>query len=166
MIDGVSLNGENLVINKGEGSVPSPPPSSTQTQRGDSGQAATEVELSFTPRARTAEAPKTKDNVKQLERSIKAEVEQSARDRDLEKQTQETIRALNEKLARLDRQVLFKVDQRIDRNYISVIDKNSKEIIREFPPEEIRNFIARFDDFNKQLDMSADVKSLIINLEV
>jgi len=30
----------------------------------------------------------------------------------------------------------------------------------------IRNFIARFDDFNKQLDMSADVKSLIINLEV
>jgi flagellar protein FlaG len=166
MIDGVSLTGETLVINKGEGSVPSPPPSSSQSQRGDSGQAAAEVELSFTQEARQTKTNSNKENAKQLEQSIKAEVEQTARNSDLEKQMQETIQALNEKLGRLDREVLFKVDKRNDRNYISVIDKNSKEIIREFPPEEIRNFIARFDDFNKQLDMSADVKSLIINLEV
>jgi len=166
MIDGVSLTGETLVINKGEGSVPSPPPSSSQTQRGDPGQAAAEVELSFTQEARQTKTNSNKENAKQLEQSIKAEVEKSTRDNDLEKQMQETIQSLNEKLGRLDREVLFKVDKRNDRNYISVIDKNSKEIIREFPPEEIRNFIARFDDFNKQLDMSADVKSLIINLEV
>jgi uncharacterized FlaG/YvyC family protein len=73
---------------------------------------------------------------------------------------------LNEKLARLDREILFKIDKRINRNYISVIDKVSKDIIREFPPEEIRNFIARFDEINEKLSFSTDVKSLIINLEV
>jgi uncharacterized FlaG/YvyC family protein len=162
MIDGVSLTGENLVI----GSVPSPPPSSTQTRRSESGQAAAEVEIGFKQETRQTETNRTPGNAKQLGQTSKNEVEKSARDSDLEKQMQDTIQALNEKLGRLDREVLFKVDKRNDRNYISVIDKNSKEIIREFPPEEIRNFIVRFDDFNQQLDMSADVKSLIINLEV
>jgi uncharacterized FlaG/YvyC family protein len=66
----------------------------------------------------------------------------------------------------MDREVLFKLDKKINRNYISVIDKKSKEIIREFPPEEIRAFIAKFDEINQKLSMSHDVKSLIVNLEV
>ena len=164
MIDGVTVTGENLVRNTGEANAPSPPPSSTESQHSESSQGAAEVDISIRQEAR--QTNQTNGNVKQLEQAIKTEVKESAKDRDLEDKLKETIRALNEKLARLDREILFKVDLRIDRSYISVIDKSSKEIIREFPPEEIRNFIARFDEFNEQLNVSADVKSLIINLEV
>jgi flagellar protein FlaG len=164
MIDGVTVTNENLVINKGEGSVPSPPPSSTGIQSSESGQAAAEVDLNIRPG--THQTDKIGENARQLERVIKAEVEKTAKEKDLEEQLRETIDALNEKLARLDREILFKIDKRINRNYISVIEKESKEIIREFPPEEIRNFIARFDELNEKLNVSADVKSLIINLEV
>lgn len=164
MIDGVSVTSENLVINKGEGSVPSPPPSSSEIKSSESGQAAAEVELSITQEAQTPTKPN--DSARQLERVIQREVEKPDKDKDLEKQLNETVDALNEKLARLDREILFKVDKRINRNYISVVDKQSKEIIREFPPEEIRTFIARFDELNEKLMVSTDVKSLIINLEV
>jgi uncharacterized FlaG/YvyC family protein len=58
------------------------------------------------------------------------------------------------------------VDQRIGKNYVSVIDKESKEVIREFPPKEIRSFIARFMEFNENLASTTDLRSLIINLEV
>jgi flagellar protein FlaG len=163
MIDGVTATNENLVINKGEGSVPSPPPSSTKISS-ESGQAAAEVDLNIRPG--TQQTNRIGENARQLERVIKAEVEKTAKEEDLEEQLRETIDALNEKLGRLDREVLFKIDKRINRNYISVIEKESKEIIREFPPEEIRNFIARFDELNEKLNVSADVKSLIINLEV
>lgn len=164
MIDGVSVTSENLVINKGEGNVPSPPPSSSEIKSSESGQAAADVEISITQEVQTH--PKSNESARQLEQVIKREVEKTARDKDLEKQLQETIDALNEKLSRLDREILFKVDKRINRNYVSVIDKESKEIIREFPPEEIRNFIARFEEINDKLMVSTDVKSLIINLEV
>jgi flagellar protein FlaG len=165
MIDSVSVTGENLVINKGEGSVPSPPPSSTKISGSESAQAAVEVD-SRQNQGVTQQAGKGIENARQLEQAIKSELEKSAQDKDLEQQLKETINALNDKLSRLDREVLFKVDKRINRNYISVVDKKSKETIREFPPEEIRTFIARFDEINEKLSMSTDVKSLIINLEV
>jgi flagellar protein FlaG len=160
MIDGVSISQENLVINKGEGAEPSPPPSSTN---GKSGRAAVEADTAIKEIPQKASQS---ENAEQLEQQIKTEVEKPAREEDLEEQLKETIDALNQKLARLDREVLFKVDKRINRNYISVIDKASKDIIREFPPEEIRTFIARFDELNEKLSYSTDVKSLIINLEV
>jgi flagellar protein FlaG len=84
----------------------------------------------------------------------------------LEEDLKQTIEALNDKLAGMDRQILFKVDKRINKNYISVIDKESQEVIREFPPKDIRAYIARFDEFNEKLNSSSDVKSLIVNFEV
>jgi len=167
MIDSVSYTGENLVINKGEGSAPSPPPSSAKTGSSDAAQPAIDVELSISQEvARHTQSGNVKENASQLERAINREVEKSPREKDLEQELKEAIEALNEKLSRLDREILFKLDKRINMNYISVIDKESKEIIREFPPEEIRTFIARFDEFNQKLNMSTDIKSLIINLEV
>lgn len=84
----------------------------------------------------------------------------------MEDELKETIERLNDKLGRLDREILLKVDQRIGKNYVSVIDKESKEVIREFPPQEIRSFIARFMEFNENLASTTDLRSLIINLEV
>ena len=151
MIDGVSVNSDNPVINKGSGNAPQPP-SSPEINSSVSGQAAAEVDLS----SRVAD-----DGNKKSERVAKSQTEEAE-----EKQLKDIIGSLNDKLEQRSREVQFKLDKKIDRHYISVIDKQSKEVIREFPPEEIRTFIARFDEFNEKLNTSSDVKSLIINLEV
>ena len=157
MIDSVSVNNDNLVVNKGEANAASPPPSPSEVKNSESGraQAAVEVELGKELFRATNESH---------ERVLKSDKEMSGKE--LDKKLSETIGTLNEKLARLNREVLFKVDKKINKNYISVIDKDSKEVIREFPPKEIRTFIARFDEINEQLTVSKDIKSLIINLEV
>lgn len=164
MTDGVTITSESLVVNNGERSIPSPPPSSTHTRYNESSQAAAEVDLRIGQQ--TQQTGKTNGNAGQPGRVLKTEMEKTAREKELEGELQETIDVLNEKLGRLDREVLLKIDKRINKSYISVIDKESKDIIREFPPEEIRIFIARFDEINEKLNMSADVKSLILNLEV
>jgi len=145
---------DSLVVNKGEEpGGPSRPPSSQETGTTAASQSAVEVDL----RSEIA-----KDINKSEERTSAVK----RPDQSLEEELQKTVEALNDKLNKLDREILFKVDKRINRNYISVIDKQSKEVIREFPPKDIRTFIARFDEFNTKLDSSSDVKSLIINLEV
>jgi len=145
---------DSLVVNKGEEpGGPSRPPSSQETGTTAASQSAVEVDL----RSEIA-----KDINKNEERTSAVK----RPDQSLEEELQKTVEALNDKLNKLDREILFKVDKRINRNYISVIDKQSKEVIREFPPKDIRTFIARFDEFNTKLDSSSDVKSLIINLEV
>lgn len=152
MIDGVSVNNDNLVINAGGGKAPSPPPSSPEISSSASGQAAAEVDL----RAQVA-----RDSNKKSERVDKSQSEKSP-----EEELKESIEKLNESLENSGREILFKLDTKIDKHYISVIDKTSQEVIREFPPKEIRTFIARFDEFNEKLNSSSDIKSLIINLEV
>lgn len=170
MIENVSVNND-LIVNKGEGYTPSPPPSPSTTQKDSSSGPAVQLDLteevaaaietdqsaSTTSAASTAEAVKTRETVSNTKKD----------DKDLEKKLNETIDILNEKLNRMDREVQFKVDKKINRNYVSVIDKKSKEVIREFPPEEIRAFIAKFDEINaKLMNNSTDVKSLLVNLEV
>ena len=153
MIEKLTGN-ESLHVNKGEEGSSSRPPSSQEIKNGQTaGQSAVEVDL----RSEIA-----KDINRNEERASGNEKPDESMEEDLKK----SIEALNEKLTHLDREVLFKVDKRINKNYISVIDKQSKEVIREFPPKDIRTFIARFDEFHSQLDSSADVKSMIINLEV
>lgn len=167
MIENVSVNNDSLMINKGEGVTPSQPPSpstTSTTQKTGSGPA---VEVAITEQL--AQSLTQSDRVsteKQQPQKVSKTPEKGSEDPEMEKKLKETIESLNEKLTRMDREVLFKVDKRIDKNYISVIDKKSKEIIREFPPEEIRAFIARFDEINQKLMVSSDVKSMIINLEV
>jgi len=148
-----TITGNDIMINKGEELRSSRPPSSQEISNSESSQAAVQVDL---------RSDIAKDVNKNSERvSGNAKSEQS-----MEEELQKRLDSLNEKLSKLDRQILFKMDKRIGKNYISVVDKTSQEVIREFPPKEIRTFIARFDEFNSQLDSSSDVKSLIVNLEV
>jgi flagellar protein FlaG len=153
MIDGVTVNSDNLVINTGGGSVPSPPPSSLKTNTSESAQRAEETSAKVDLRPEVA--------TQQTDEAAKEGSQEK-----LEDELKETIERLNDKLARLDREILLKVDKRIGKNYVSVIDKESKEVIREFPPKEIRSFIARFMEFNENLASTTDLRSLIINLEV
>lgn len=159
MIENISVN-ENLATKQGEGVSPSRPPSSSEvnavTKTGDPGQT-----------NKTGETPAVEFSREIKGNLEKVEVKQKEVEKELvEQELKDTIRRLNEKLARLDREILLKVDQRIDKNYVSVIDKESKEVIREFPPEAIRTFIARFMEFNEKLASTTDLRSLIINLEV
>lgn len=160
MIETISTN-ENLPINKGEGITPSPPPSSSEakdvrntrsTARSDS-TAKTSVDASVELAPGIKEVI-TNENKKESSEGV------------VEKELKETIERLNEKLGRLDREILLKVDKRIGKNYVSVVDKESQEVLREFPPREIRSFIARFMEFNEKLAANTDIRSLIINLEV
>lgn len=156
MIETISTN-ENLTINKGEGAEPSPPPSSsevkikTPAKSGGIGQVKKDAAVELAP---------------EIQKSLESKNRNEDEGKTVEKELRETIERLNEKLSRMDREILLKVDQRIGKNYVSVIDKQSQEVIREFPPKEIRSFIARFMEFNEKLAANTDIRSLIINLEV
>jgi flagellar protein FlaG len=160
MIDGVAINSDNLMVNTGGGSVPSPPPSSSESsganKRGSTGQVDSAAKLDGQLKPEGANEAAT------VEQAAKAEGSAD----DLDNELRDTIERLNDKLARLDREILLKVDERIGKNYVSVIDKGSQEVIREFPPKEIRSFIARFMEFNEKLASDTDIRSLIVNLEV
>lgn len=57
-----------------------------------------------------------------------------------------------DKLARLVRHELqFSVDEASGRVVIKVIDMESSEVIRQVPPEEVLDLIARFEDFKSVL---------------
>jgi len=177
MIENVAANNDSLIINNGEGYTPSQPPSTstttTTTQKSDSGPAV-QVELSkevsdtvaakatISSSSTTASSSTVKSSTK-TSNEIKTD---DKNEKEMDQKLKDTIQALNDKLSRLDHEVQFKVDKRINKNYISVIDKKTKEVIREFPPEEVRAFIARFDEFNQKILGTSDVKSLIVNLEV
>jgi flagellar protein FlaG len=153
MIETISGN-DNLAVKGDQVSSPRPPSSQEVKSSGEVNQSAVQLDL---------QAELTGETNKNEERIAAS---QRGGDQSLEEELQKTIEALNEKLTRLNREVLFKIDKRINKNYISVIDKQSKEVIREFPPKDIRTFIARFDEFNEMLNTNPDVKSMIVNLEV
>lgn len=84
-------------------------------------------------------------------------------------QLDKIIERLNEKMSLANRQLQFRLDERIGRNYISIIDKQTRETIKEFPPEEIRNFMAQVIEFEKQMMSGGQEETageLMINIEV
>jgi flagellar protein FlaG len=148
-----TIRGNDILVNKGDEARSARPPSSQEISNSESGESAVQVDL---------RSDIAKDVNKSSERVSGNAKSESSMDEELQK----SVDSLNEKLSKLDREILFKLDKKIGKNYISVVDKTSQEVIREFPPKEIRTFIARFDEFNNQLNSAADVKSLIVNLEV
>jgi len=83
-----------------------------------------------------------------------------------EKELEETIEKLNEKLNSLNRELLIKVDKKINKNYISIVDKKTKEVIKEYPPKEIRKFIAQLMEFDERVFKKSNAKNVILNIEV
>jgi flagellar protein FlaG len=71
---------------------------------------------------------------------------------------------LNTKLHSLNKETRFQLDKKIDMTYVSVINKDTKEVIKEFPPEEIRAFMAKMREFNETTEASMD--NLIVDMEV
>jgi flagellar protein FlaG len=82
------------------------------------------------------------------------------------KELEEAIDRLNEKLYQSNRDIVFKTEKKINKQYISVIDKKSQEVIKEFPPKEIRKFLIGLQELEEKMVSNKDIKNLIINLEV
>lgn len=165
MVDTINVTSENMIANKGEGIMPSPAtspttsPAPTISSENSTSNAADSVDIS--PEVQKISNSSETQKPKEVSKSSQKENESET-----EKKLKESVAALNEKLNRMDLDVLFKVDKRINKNYISVVEKNTKKVIREFPPEEIRSFIARFDEINERLSSSRDAKSMLVNLVV
>jgi flagellar protein FlaG len=134
-------------IKKGGSSPTLPPGSSALDSRELSGRNSTE---------RVEENVMSGDNAGQVFEDEK----KSGNTEDIEK----FIEELNTKLHSLDRETRFQLDEKIDMTYVSVVNKDTKEVIKEFPPEEIRTFMAKMKEFNESTGTS--VENLIIDMEV
>jgi flagellar protein FlaG len=157
MVEGVgNLTTTALLIQAGEGVPPSPPSSSSETKKTE-------------PDARAETAGVRSDSAAKESRQASAQPQTQDNSAPVvdEKKLEESIRQLNERLYYLDRQILFKVDKKINRSYISIIDKTTKEVIKEFPPEEIRTLMARMREFEQHASYRrGDVKNLFFDKTV
>jgi uncharacterized FlaG/YvyC family protein len=61
------------------------------------------------------------------------------------------VERLDELARLLQRELQFSVDETSGRVIIKVIDKESNELIRQIPPEEILDLISRFEQLNSGL---------------
>ncbi len=141
----------NLNIN-GEGKgVPSPPPSS-EIKSDKTETHGSEVKV----KRETLELNGNKGSKEKVDNTFDLS----------EKELEKTIEKLNEKLNSLNRELLIKVDKKINKNYISIVDKKTKEVIKEYPPKEIRKFIAQLMEFDEKIFKKSKSKNLILNIEV
>lgn len=63
----------------------------------------------------------------------------------------DAVKRLNQLTGSVQRELHFTVDEETGRSVIKVIDSESKEVIKEIPPEEILSLIACFEKFNNGL---------------
>lgn len=82
------------------------------------------------------------------------------------KELNEAIASLNEKLYMSNREIVFKTEEKINKHYISVVDRESQEVIKEWPPKEVRKFLIGLKELEEQLGSNKDIKSIILNTEV
>jgi len=145
MVENV-INSENINTMRGDGA--SLPPSSKVKETA-------EVKL---------EAP-----VELKRTEIKEEVIKEVNEPEVEidpKELNEAIDRLNDKLYMSNREIVFKTEQKINKHYISVIDKESQEVIKEWPPKEVRKFLVGLKELEEQLGTNKDIKNVILNMEV
>lgn len=70
---------------------------------------------------------------------------------DLKKEEVETqIEKLQEFTQSIDRSLQFKVDEELGVTIVRVVDKETDELIRQFPPEELLNLSRRLKELNEQ----------------
>jgi len=60
------------------------------------------------------------------------------------------IKELQQFNQKIDRSLQFKVDEELGVTIVRVIDKETEELIRQFPPEELINLSRRLKDLNEQ----------------
>ena len=59
---------------------------------------------------------------------------------------EEQVEQLNGILRTFDRQLAFELHEETNRHIIRVIDVNTQDVLREIPPEEVLDLVARIED--------------------
>ncbi|MDQ7049995.1 MAG: flagellar protein FlaG [Enterobacterales bacterium] len=67
------------------------------------------------------------------------------------------IKELQQFNQKIDRSLQFKVDEELGVTIVRVIDKETEELIRQFPPEELINLSRRLKDLNEQQTSNSGV---------
>jgi len=155
MIEAVgSGNDFRLPISGGEGVAPSSPPSSQSVPT----QSPVTLVAGVGSAAIVARKNEKGDGVGK-------ESESDSTDALSNEELKEMIDRINEKLNGLNREVQFKMDDKVDVRYISVVDTKTEKVIREFPPEEIRSLMGRLREFSDSMN-GGEETNLLVNMKV
>ena len=72
------------------------------------------------------------------------------KDKPVEKTVNNQIEELQQFNQNIDRTLQFKVDEELGVTIVRVVDKETDELIRQFPPEELINLSRRLKELNEQ----------------
>lgn len=151
-------------IQAGEGQRPSLPPySETARDKGTAKVGGQPLEQDQLILGQNASAMNLAEAQKEQGRAASASQDQQ---KEQLKELEEILENLNKKMNLMNREVHFLVDKKINKQYISVIDRETKNVIREFPPQEIRSFIAALQNFMENLDKGKESASLLVDRQV
>ncbi len=88
------------------------------------------------------------------------------RQREIEK----TIEQINEKFSYLNIELRFKRDDELKRTLIQLLDKKTKKVVRQIPPEDLVKMIKRLKEIEEKMNSKVsgkeELKGLILNLRV
>ncbi len=87
------------------------------------------------------------------EKNGRAVVERSAEQ--TKKQVEASAEKLNDIMSAFDKDLHFQVHEETDRTYVQVLNRKTEEVLREYPPRELLDLVARIHD---ALGMILDVE--------
>lgn len=71
-------------------------------------------------------------------------------DKEIEQEINNQVEELKNFNQSIDRTLQFKVDEELGVTIVRVIDRETKELVRQFPPEELLNLSRKLKDLNEQ----------------
>ena len=74
----------------------------------------------------------------------------------------QAIQAANEKLAGTNRELQYSVHEKTKRLMVKVLDKSTKEVIREIPPEKVLDYVLDVANINVDLDHQPEVYEKVV----
>ncbi len=90
------------------------------------------------------------NELKQVTETTPAKVEKVEVTENQKNEVENQIEELQQFNQRIDRSLQFKVDEELGVTIVRVIDKETDELIRQFPPEELLNLSRRLKELNEQ----------------
>ncbi|MCC9661890.1 flagellar protein FlaG [Pseudoalteromonas sp. MB41] len=82
----------------------------------------------------------------QAERSVQAEQKTAEKDELGREQLEKMAQQLQDFMGEMNRSLQFQVDEESGRDVIKVVDKNSGELIKQYPSEEVLSLVAKLSE--------------------
>lgn len=83
---------------------------------------------------------------KQQDRVLNKEQQVSQWDKTHLQELEESVKKLNSAAEAFNVKLRFSVDERTDRIVVKVIERETEQVIREIPPEQVLNMVAQIQD--------------------